>query len=80
MNTKLETLRAFLADAHRKGSTDCETAEKHLASARAALHETKIKTELDEIRRIIGELEQIHTVCTTMFIREEDDDLVNIPL
>ena len=72
MEATMITLKAFLDGAHKTGITDCCSAEKHLALAKAMLR-PKTQEEKKELQRIIKELEQIHTVCSTPNKFKDDD-------
>lgn len=63
MNDILNTLNAFMAEAHKNGSTDCATAENHLKLAKKAFASAKDKAEKKKLKKIIAELNQIHRLC-----------------
>ena len=77
METTMNTLKAFLDKAHKTGATECDTAEKHLALAKAMLR-PKTREEKDELRDIIRELEQIHTVCSIPSKITDDDTSLGV--
>lgn len=77
MQATIKTLKAFLDEAHKTGTTECDTAEKHLALAKAMLR-PKTREEKDELRDIIKELEQIHTVCFLPNTITDDDTSLGV--